>query len=140
MKNRRNQKKQKSDLIASLDAWAVSLGREARTLKRLLTRNGVKVELRKLYTAREIVGGLIGEEQQEKIRNLKLDADRKAREEKLADGQMCEWAAVEKLFNETIIMPFTQACDQAPDAVSREWLDKVLRPSMVRSLRGLQAR
>ena len=67
--------KTKPQFLARLDAWALELGKERRTLARVLKRNGVDVVAGKLYRASEIFNGLFGEEQTEKVRNLKLDAD-----------------------------------------------------------------
>jgi hypothetical protein len=64
------------------------------------------------------------------VRNLELDAQRIDREEKTADGQLVEWAWVEKTINEIILLPLTQAFDAAPDTVSREWIEKVLKPTL----------
>ena len=65
----------------SLQAWATALGMERRTLEARMVKDGYNPPKKKGYKipAMKVYVTMMGDEQAEKIRNLKADADRKAR-------------------------------------------------------------
>src|SRR5437763_491486 len=85
-----------SGIKATLDAWAVELGKERRTLARILTRNEIEVEAGKLYRAHEIFNGILGSEHAAKVKNLELDAEKKEREGEEARRELVRMAEVEQ--------------------------------------------
>jgi hypothetical protein len=127
MKTKKTAKKP-AKFIATLDAWALELDYERRTLVRILKRSDIEIIPGHLYRAREVVSGLMGSEQVERVRNLKLDADRKEREELEACGRVVEWDRVEAQLNQKVFLPLLSALDAAPAGVSAEWVEKVLKP------------
>ena len=122
----------RAKLTASLDGWAVALGRERRTLERILVRNGLTVTPGCKFTAKEIYIGIVGDEQAEKVRNLKLDADEKERKSKERDGILVPWEWCEKAMIELAGMQ-NSALDACP-AEALEWLEKVYKPTMRQKL------
>jgi len=120
-------------LRARLDAWAIAIGRERRTLARTLRRNGVEVVPGKLYGVKEILDGMLGAQEIEKIRNLKLDADEKERRAKIEEGKLLYWEDAEKIINEKIVSPYVTLRDAQTDPRVREvfeQLDRILRASV----------
>jgi hypothetical protein len=114
----------------TVSAWAIGAGMNPQTMEKMFRRQGIEIEPRRLYGIREFLIAVTGDKHAAEVRNLELDAQRKDREEKTADGQLVEWAWVEKTINEIILLPLTQAFDAAPDTVSREWIEKVLKPTL----------
>ena len=120
--------------MLTVSAWAIGAGMNPQTMEKMFRQNGIEIQPRKLYGIREFVIAITGDERAAKVRNLELDAARKEREEKIADGTLCEWDIVEKTINEALILPLIAALDAAPDSVSREWIEKVLKPAMRQKL------
>lgn len=104
-------------LTATLDGWAVALGRERRTLERVLTRGGIKVQPGMKFTAQEIYVGIVGDEQAERVRNLKSDADRKEREEKEALGTLFPMAELEGWLSQHYVIPMASIFADMPAAI-----------------------
>jgi len=98
-------------ITGTINAWATSLGVEARTILRALAKTGIvrrKTKGRIKFTAKQITDALFGDEQQERLRNLKLDADKKHREEEEAKGQLITLTEVESLLTERVISPLRE--------------------------------
>lgn len=109
-------------ISGTLYAWANALGKDSKTLSRELSKVGINAE--REITAQEIFKAVLNEEQVERNRNLKLDADRKEREEKEANGQLVQMAEVEKLISEKVVLPLRARLLSAPTT-----LDTLCNPS-----------
>ena len=100
------------------------------TLKKAL----IKVDYRPVPNERipfkAIRLALFGEEHAEKIRGMKLANNKAEREAKMEDGRLVPWELVEKKTNELLVLPLISALDAAPDDVSRDWIEKVVKPIM----------
>lgn len=114
-------------LLAPLDTWATQLGKERRTLARMLARAGYVVKHGEKLGAAVVFNAIVGEIDHEKIRNLKADADAKERAAKIEAGELVTWSDLEKMLNEKFILPIIRALDVVPSE-AQEWRDKVLLP------------
>lgn len=97
-----------SSIKATLNAWAVNLGMEPRTLETRLRKADVELERFQELSARDVIRALMGDKEAETIRNLKADADRKEREEQEARGELVKWPEVEERITKTMILPLRQ--------------------------------
>lgn len=121
----------------TISAWAIGAGMNPQTMEKMFRREGIEVEPRKIYGIRDFVTALCGDERAAKVRNLELDARKKEREEKVAAGQLVAWELVEKRVND-FALGLVQAFDAAPNEISREWIEKVLKPAVRQQLQKPQ--
>jgi hypothetical protein len=108
-----------SQLSATLDGWAMALTVDSQTLKRKLVRAGAEVVPRKLYAASEIVAALLGDAHYEKVRNLKLDADKKERQAKQDSRELVRMVEVEALLSK-VLQPMREQLLSLPERLCVE--------------------
>ena len=123
----------------TLTAWATGAGLHIQTLEKMFQKQGVEVVAHKHYSIREFLIAVTGDKHAAEVRNLELDARRKEREEQERDGILVEWELVEKRINEMLVLPLIQALDAAPDGVSREWIEKVVKPALRQKMQPMKA-
>lgn len=82
----------------SINAWAKALGMENRTLERQLVRAGFEKPSSGWgdVSAKYIQAAILGDEQAEKVRNLRLDADEKERDKAEAHGLIQSREGIER--------------------------------------------
>jgi hypothetical protein len=107
-------------LRLKLTRWAKELGFDPKTVGQRLRVAGHVVAKDKLYHLREVVAAVYGDEQAERNRNLKLDADRKEREEREAKGQLIDRALAEKQIAELYTLPLGQALAGLPSKAAAQ--------------------
>lgn len=122
--------KSESIIAHTLQAWAAATDTDPHTLKKALLKVDYETAPRVPIPFKVIKRALFGEIEMEKLRGLKRDNDDKDRDAKIRDGTLIEWEIVEKMVNELLVLPLIAALDAAPDEVSREWIEKVLKPAM----------
>lgn len=112
-------KASKSVISFTLEAWARAMGHERRTLEVRLINTGYEWKPGTLIPFKAIYNAMLGDEQAEKNRNLKLDADRKEREEREANGELVKLAEVEQLITELVISPQRQELENMPSSLAK---------------------
>jgi hypothetical protein len=113
----------------TLTAWAINAGMNPQTMEKMFRKQGVQVEARRLYGVRDFLVAVTGDKHAAEVQKLELEGRRLRREEEIADGSLVEWSLVEKQvvsFANSLI----SAMDAAPDTVSREWVEKVMKPAV----------
>jgi len=102
----------------TVSAWATSLGKEPRTLERLLVRAGLpKPHPRFTVTASAIFAALLGDEMALKRRLTLAQAEAQERENREAEGQLIRLVEVEKILSERVILPLRELLMAAPAAL-----------------------
>lgn len=106
-------------ITATLNAWATSMGVDQQTLERWLVNAGFNKPKSGWgdITYRKIEKAVLGDEQKEKIRNLKADADRKEREELERRGELVDKTEVEAWIVQKFIAPFSNILSSAPSTL-----------------------
>jgi len=138
-------------VTATLNAWASEMGIDQQTLERRLVRSGYtrpasgwgQVSFKKIYVA------IMGDEQAEKIRNLKADADRKEREEQVAKGELFPMAELEPWLVQNYVQPMAAIMGSAPSTLDTrcnpehpeiarralsEWFEGMVKPALKTNL------
>ena len=117
---------------------ATELGVSRETLTRGLKSIEVDVKRAAAFSTKEIFRALAGDLKFERTRRERGEADKIARANKVAEGQLVEWSAVEKYINERFVSPFVAACDEAPNGIDKGWVESVLKPSIRGKLKSPQ--
>jgi hypothetical protein len=117
---------------ATIHKWAVSLGKNEKTLQSLFTRAGKSLPAKgSSVSAADVFYVLFGDEYAEKLRGLKQRNDEAERE---SDERMGKLVDVDQL-KAWCVQWFggvRQAIDAAPDTVSKEWANKVFVPAVMK--------
>jgi hypothetical protein len=128
----------------TLQAWATAMGCERRTLETRLVKSGYDKPRKKgqKIPFKVIYNCIMGDEQAEKVRGMKLDNDQKEREAAEEIGDLVRWGDVEKFITENVIAPLRPAltsidttldvrCNpQNPEVARtalRQWSDETLK-------------
>jgi hypothetical protein len=116
-----------------LQTWATEIGTDPETLKKALIKTDFRHAKGQKIPFKAIRAAIYGEDYVEKLRGMRLDNTKKLREEKLADGSLVPWELVEReqvLFTAEMISIW----DSAPDEVTRDFIDKVVKPHFRKKL------
>src|ERR1041385_1717747 len=105
-------------VAATLNAWASEMGIDQQTLERRLVRAGYtrpasgwgQASFKKIYVA------IMGDEQAEKIRNLKADADHKERKDHVPKGELYPMAELEPWLVQNYVQPMLAILSSGPSA------------------------
>ena len=134
----------------SLQAWADALNKDPHTLKKMLLKVGIDAPKHgELLSANKIFSALMGDEYKERVRNLKADADRKEREERIATGALFPMAELESWLHQNYVTPMWDILKTAPTtldtrcnsehpAVARDairaWIEGTVKPALKENL------
>lgn len=97
-----------------LTTWATALGESPRSLERCLIKAGIIIEKRQPVTAKQIVAAKMGDEQVEKVRNLRADADRKERENAQTAGELIRFSEFDAIWTQHQALPLRQWLQDLP--------------------------
>lgn len=118
----------------TVNAYASELGKDAKTINAGLKRADLFYKPNDLIPLRHIIIALYGEDYAAKVAGMLLDNQRKEREEREANRELCQWEEVVKWLNEKVLGPASTAMDAAPAEIDREWVEKVLKPAILAKL------
>jgi len=107
-------------LYLTVTGWAKALGFDPKTVGQRLRDAGHQITHKNVYHVRVVVAAVYGDEQAERNRNLKLDADRKEREEREAAGELVSRAVMEKEIAELYTLPIGQALASMPTTLDTQ--------------------
>ena len=127
--NRSAHKSKAAGIAHPLQAWCNELGKDPKTLKKLLFRIGERPGPRDLIAFRTIQGAVFGDEHAEKIKGLRLDNAQRERDGKKEELRLIDVDLVRQLIARFFVQPAIAALDSCPpEAV--EWRDKVMLPAL----------
>lgn len=100
----------------SLQSWATAAGMDRRTLETRLIKAGYRTPEKKggKIPFRKILVALVGDKEAETVRNLKLEADRKEREEAEASGKLFPMGELDEWINNNYVVPMANILSSAP--------------------------
>lgn len=113
-----------------LQTWATECAMDPETLKKALIRVDYQPKPLEAIPFTVIRKALFGDMYLAELRGRELDNKRKDREERLADGELMRWEDANAIINKRVT-PVILAMDAAPEGVSREWVESVLKPAIL---------
>lgn len=115
----------------SLTQAAAEFGTTRDTIRKGLHRlellNGQQKKNQK-FTIYDLHRAIAGDLKFERTRHERAEANIAEREDRIKEGNVIEWERVERRLNERFFLPLQTALDAAPEGVSREWVERVLKP------------
>ena len=138
-----------SDLKFPLYTWSLALAMEPKTLETKLMKARIEWKKAESISALNIFNAMFGDEQYEKVRNLKLDANQKEREEQKELGNLFPMQELEPWLLNNYILPMRQIlegvatgldtrCNPEHPEIARaalnEWIEKTVKPAIKEKL------
>ncbi len=105
----------------TLQAWATAYGIERRTLETRLVRNGAKIlGKNELYEAKEVFNAMYSDKEAAQTRKAMAEAEAQERENRIAEGELANLPAIEKIVWLEGLLPTKLALNSMPASLAAQ--------------------